>query len=81
MDSSGPGRQNSKGLGPKSDLKDLKEEPLPFAYTPKLHKEFDKQRAICSQRRCSTQPLSCAVSMSNRTEAGCGSALALLLTS
>jgi hypothetical protein len=27
---------------PKADLKDLKEEPLPFAYTPLLHKEFDK---------------------------------------
>jgi hypothetical protein len=31
---------------PKSDLKDLKEEPLPFAYTPKLHKEFDKLIAM-----------------------------------
>ncbi len=27
---------------PKADLKDLKEEPLPFAYTPLLHREFDK---------------------------------------
>jgi transposase InsO family protein len=31
---------------PKTDLKDLKEEPLPFAYTPLLHKEFDKLIAM-----------------------------------
>ena len=31
---------------PKTDLKDLKEEPLPFAFTPKLHKEFDKLIAM-----------------------------------
>jgi transposase InsO family protein len=31
---------------PKVELKDLKEEPLPFAYTPLLHKEFDKLKAM-----------------------------------
>jgi hypothetical protein len=31
---------------PKADLKDLKEEPLPFAYTPLLHREFDKLIAM-----------------------------------